>query len=302
MKEKDKEILYRLVRDHEDVMGASRAAMLAIEAFIKSIQQLRCTIDQVRELYLELAEAIKNTEPKIVPLIHLIEEFEKEIEPAFGEDLEQIRNEAVRILTDKLEKIRTRVGQVIEEGLSHIRKGDVILVHTASKDVLNMLVMAREVFQKRFSVLVLKQDFVKTKQLIRALDRAGVDLTVVPEYNLTHCLDRANKLFIGAVSITRDMKVVTAIGTANIVGLCHLNRIPVYLFATTLKISHQDSSEHRIHTKVEPKSHDDCTYSLTTHSHDLLDLNLVDILVTEDGEIPREHMAPYVEKFADEFL
>ncbi|MCF8053126.1 MAG: hypothetical protein K9L59_17960 [Desulfobacterales bacterium] len=297
MKEKDRKILNKLIRDHEDVMGASRAAMLAIESFIRSIQQLRCGIDQVQELYLELAEAIKNTEPKVVPLIHLIEEFEKEIQPFFSEDIEQVRNRAVEILTEKLEVLRTRVGQVIEKGLSFINKGDVILVHTASRDVINMLVMAREVFQKRFSALVLKQDFVKTKQLIQALTQAGVDLTVIPEYNLSHCLDRANKLFIGAVSITRDHKVVTAIGTANIVGLCHLNQIPVYLFATTLKISHQDSGEHRIHTKIEPMNHDDCAYRLTTHSHDLLDLNLVDVLVTEDGAIDKDKIAGYVQQF-----
>ncbi len=298
MKEKDKEILYKLIRDHEDMMGASRTAMLALESFIRSIQQLRCTSDQVRDLYLELAEAIKNTEPKIVPLIHLIEEFEKEIEPYFDGDLEQVRSQAVRILTGKLEKIRTRVGRVIEIGLSYIQTGDVILVHTASKDVINMLVMAREVFQKRFTVLVLKQDIVKTKQLIQALKRAGVDLTVVPEYNVSHCLDRADKLFIGAMSVTRDFKVVTAIGTANIVGLCHLNRIPVYLFATTLKISHKEGGEHRIHTKVETKHQGDLDYNLTTHSHDLLDLHLVDKMITEDGEIGQDDMEDYVLRHA----
>lgn len=299
MIEKDLQILYKLIRDHEDVMGASRATMLALESFTRSVEGLKCAPDQVRDLYLELSEAIKNTEPKIVPLIHLIEQFEAEIAPFFGQELDTVRDKAVEILGQKLEDIKTRVGKVIEHGLSYIEDDDVILVHTASSDVTNMLVMAREVFQKRFSVFVLKQDFVKTKQLIRALSRAHIDLTVVPEYNLSHCIDKANKMFIGAVSITRDLKVVSAIGTANLVGLCHLSKVPVYLFATTLKISHTESGQHRIHRKLVEKSHDNCSYVLTTHSHDLLDLKFVDYLISEEGEIPQDQIEGYVKKYSE---
>ena len=90
MKTEDKEILCSLIRDHEDTVGSSRVTMMAIKAFIESIKQVRCRVDEVRELYLELSEAIKNTEPKVIPLIHLIEEFEKEIGEAPDASIDQI--------------------------------------------------------------------------------------------------------------------------------------------------------------------------------------------------------------------
>lgn len=88
---------------------------------------------------------------------------------------------------------------------------------------------------------------------------------------------------MGALSITDDMKVVSAIGSANIVSQCHLNNLPVYLLANTLKFSHRPSSQQRIHRKVESKIHGDVSFQLITHSHDTVNLKHVDFLVTEDG-------------------
>jgi translation initiation factor eIF-2B subunit alpha len=294
MKEKDKEILYKLFRDHEDVRGSSRMAMLALRSFIESIKDLKCNASEMKELITELCDAIKHTEPRIVPLIHMVKAFETEMEGHYGEDLQKTKNEATRILQEKHDLLRSKVEQVIEHGVNLVDDDDTIVVHTASSDVTNMLVRAKEVLKKNFKLIILKQDFVKTKLLVRTLSKAKIDLLVVPEYSLSHYIEKANKLFIGAVSITPDAKVVAAIGTANIVGLCHINKVPVYLFANSLKFSFHPSSSQRIHTKTVSTSQDDVKYMLTTHSHDIVDLKLVDHLVTEDGKIEK----PFMEKYA----
>ena len=294
MKEKDKEILYKLFRDHEDVRGSSRMAMLALRSFIESINDLKSNASEIKELITELCDAIKHTEPRIVPLIHMIKAFETEMEGHYGEDLQETKNEAIRIVQEKHDLLRSKVEQVIEHGVNLVEDGDTIVVHTASSDVTNMLVRAKEVLKKNFKLIILKQDFVKTKLLVKTLSKAKIDLLVVPEYSLSHYIEKANKLFIGAVSITPDAKVVAAIGTANIVGLCHINKVPVYLFANSLKFSFHPSSSQRIHTKTVPTFQDDVSYALTTHSHDIVDLKLVDHLVTEDGKIEKPFMEKYV--------
>ena len=294
MKEKDKEILYKLFRDHEDVRGSSRMAMLALRSFIESINDLRCNASEIKELITELCDAIKHTEPRIVPLIHMIKAFETEMAGHYREDLQKTKSEATRILQEKHDLLRSKVEQVIEHGVNLVEDGDTIVVHTASSDVTNMLVRAKEFLKKSFKLIILKQDFVKTKLLVKTLSKAKIDLLVVPEYSLSHYIEKANKLFIGAVSITPDAKVVAAIGTANIVGLCHINKVPVYLFANSLKFSFHPSSSQRIHTKTVSTSQDDVKYMLTTHSHDIVDLKLVDHLVTEDGKIEKPFMEKYV--------
>lgn len=283
MKIEDKEILCSLIRDHEDTVGSSRVTMMAIKAFIESVKQVRCSIEDIRELYSELSGAIKNTEPKVIPLIHLIEEFENEIGEVSDESVEQIREKAIRILEEKHDKIKAKIGKVIEHGLTCINEGDVIIVHTISYDVTNMLKLAREVLHKTFKVIVLKQDLAKTRRLVKSLSAADIDMEIIPEYSLIHYIEQGNKVFMGALSITEDMKVVSAVGSANIVSLCHLNNLPIYLFANKLKFSHQHSSQQKIHRKVESKTHGDVSFQLVTHSHDTVDLKHVDYLVTEDG-------------------
>ena len=283
MKTEDKEILCSLIRDHEDTVGSSRVTMMAIKAFIESIRQVHCSVEGVRELYAELSQAIKNTEPKVIPLIHLIEEFEKELDRSSLETIDEIKENAIRILEQKHHKIETKIGKVIEHGLTCIRDDDVIIVHTISYDVTNMLKLAREVLHKNFRVIVLKQDLSKTRRLVKSLSAARIDMEIIPEYSLNHYIEQGNKVFMGALSITEDLKVLSAVGSANIVSLCHLNRLPIYLFANTLKFSHRPSSQQQIHRKVESKKHGDVSFQLVTHSHDAVDLKHVDFLVTEDG-------------------
>ena len=285
VKEKDREILFKLFRDHEDVRGSSRIALLALQCLMTSIDGLRCNAGSIRDQIAELCELIKHTEPRIVPLIHLIKAFEAEMEGGYEDDLQAIKSRAIRILEEKHDQLESAIGKVIEHGVSLIKDGDTLIVHTASSDVIKMLVMSREVFQKRFTVIILKQDFVKTKLLINALSRAKIKLRIMPEYSLSHYVEQADKLFIGAVSITHDSKIVAAIGTANIVSLCHLSNVPIYLFANSLKFSHHPSSSQRIHTKMVTKSHDGVEYMLTTYSHDIVDLKLIDHLITEEGQI-----------------
>ncbi len=296
MNEADKTILCRLIRDHEDLVGSSRASMLALQAFKNAIQDLKCSPADIRNEYADLADAIKNTRPKIVPLIHLVEEFEKEIAPHFGADEEQMLSKACEILQAKHDRLKEKVAKIIQLGLDCIDDGDVIVMHTASADVTKMIALAKEVMDRNVKVIVLKQDFIKTKKLIDILKLARVELETVPEFSLSHYIGKANKMFTGALSISHDLKIVSAVGTANIASLCHFHKIPVYLFANTLKFSHGLSEDQRIHEKRVATVQDNTSFVLTTYSHDMLDLDMVDFLVTEDGIYPKEKIRDYVKE------
>ncbi|GAX59286.1 translation initiation factor 2B subunit [Candidatus Scalindua japonica] len=121
--------------------------------------------------------------------------------------------------------------------------------------------------------------------MISWLTEAGIDHTIVPEYFLSLQLEKATKMFIDAVSVTHDKQVVAVVGTANVVSYCHINHIPVYLFVKALQLSHQPFTRQHIYLKVVDMVQDSCVYPLTKHSHDLIDLKLVDNLITENGEV-----------------
>jgi|GEM_PF-6859981 hypothetical protein len=59
MSKNNLEILYRLLRDHLHVIGKSRTALVALESFIASLKELRCSKKNIHEQISGLAEAIK---------------------------------------------------------------------------------------------------------------------------------------------------------------------------------------------------------------------------------------------------
>lgn len=268
--------------------------MLALQSLITSVRELRCPPDQVRNEFVELADVIKNTRPKIIPLIHLLEEFEAEIAPHLNDSFETVKQKAADVLQAKHDKIKGKIGRIMQFGLDCIKDGDVLVLHTASADVTNMIAMAKEVMERKIKVIILKQDFTKTKKLLTILEKAHVEMETVPEFSLSHYIGQANKMFTGALSITHDRQAVSAVGTANIASLCHFHNIPVYMFANTLKFSHGHSEDQHIHEKRIAQKERDTNYVLTTYSHDMVDLGMVDFLVTEEGVFPKEKIDDYV--------
>jgi hypothetical protein len=126
---------------------------------------------------------------------------------------------------------------------------------------------------------------ISIRQLIRDLAAAGIEHLVIPEYNLSHFMNTAKKLLLGATSVTADRKVIATIGSANIAGLCHLNDIPVYLLVNSLKFAHQSVTGQKIHKTAQMQSKENLKYTQITFSHDIVDFDLIDHVITEEGEI-----------------
>jgi translation initiation factor 2B subunit (eIF-2B alpha/beta/delta family) len=286
MNPNEKEILYRLIREHEEVMGVSRTTMVALDSFRHALQKLKNSDNGTfKDSVLELNAAIKNTEPKIIPLTHLIEEFETELQIHFGNPFEQIRDHALKILSQKIARYEACIQGVVNHGMQIVEENDLIIVQSPSLTIRGALKQAHSELNKQFKVLILDQNFIRIKQLIKELSRAGIEFLVIPEYNLSHILETATKLLIGAVSITPDRKIITTVGTANAVGLCHLYRIPIYLLANSLKFAHQIVSQQHIYREEIQRSHDNLTYRHAAYSHDQVDLHLIDHVITEQGKI-----------------
>jgi translation initiation factor 2B subunit (eIF-2B alpha/beta/delta family) len=292
MKDQDRDNLYRLFRDHGDVLGTSGTALVALESFIASVRQVRCSADQLKGLVNELTTTIKSTEPRITPLIHLIEEFEAEMRDGYTGDVKATKDRLIAVLQGKIDKQKEMLRRVVKHGRKCIADGDVVIVYSTSAAVRDILLEAHRE-GKKIRVLILKQDFTKTRKLIWSVTGADIDHQVIPEYNLSNFVASANKVFLGAISITPDQQAVCPLGTTEVVSLCHLRKIPVYLFADSLKFSHRPSSEHCIHAKLQDLRQDDVSYSMTIHSHCLLNLDMIDYLVTEDGEVDKSAIERY---------
>ena len=298
MKTNDREILYKLFRDHEDVIGATQTSLLTAQSMIDALKQLECSNDDIQQKIQELIDTIKHSEPRIVPLINMISICEKKIKSISNLSkgaVEEIKRAVIAAIEDEIEHLNRNIQRVVDIGVECIDNGDFIIVYSVSAPVKRIIPEAKK-RGKNFKVLIVRQDIRKTQQVIKILDKEGVEYIVVPEYGLSHFMDKVNKLFLGAIAVTEDGKMVTAAGTSSIISIAHIHKLPVFLFVNSLKFSVKKSIEQNIHKKIEKRSHDDFEYTLISHSHDLVDLNLIDHLVIEEGEIEKKDILKYRSK------
>ena len=283
MKENQTETLYRLFRDYMNAVGASRTTVVALKSYMDAIRRVRCSTTEFKALVLELNEVIRNTQPKMVSLLHLIESFESDIQNYVASSLDEVKNKALEILNGKLSEFEEDTAELTRYCTNCISAGDFIIVHSPTGYIRNALVRAHVDLKLPFKVLVLKQEFFRTKELINALQENNMEHVLIPEHNLSHYLTDATKLFISAVSIAADRKAVTGPGTANVVSICHANKLPVYLFAETIKFSHASLSDQNIFKEQNHKVEGNFSFHITAFSHDFVDLQMVDHIITEKG-------------------
>ena len=293
MKLKDRENLNSLFLYHGTVLGATRTTMMSLNALIKAVNELDTQKGDIMAGYAELVEAIRTMQPRLTALNHMLEQFEEEVRPYLDDDPEALKRAIVKILKEKVRLYESRAELVVRQGMQFIEDGDGILVLSASWIVRNILVQAKKVMLKDFTIIVLQLDPVRTPQIVRFLREEEIPHKVIPAFNLCHYVEQANKILLGAVSITRDMKVVAPVGTSSTLSLCRYKNIKSYLFANSFHFSHGHGAFQSIHCQ-ETSVADSCTsYHLTTHSHDLVDMELIDVLVDEDGIVDNERLSAY---------
>lgn len=290
MNKKSKNSMYKLIRDLSDIQGIARMTLLCLNAFIESIRQLKCTKEEFDSLYKELAQTLRKSQPNIIPLIHLLEFFELDLERDLKPEMEmdEVKNLTIQSLEQRIAQFKRNTARVTENGLANVQNRDVIAVHSASTVVINILIQAKEKLNRQFKVIILDHFSERTRQAVQALRESNIEHIIIPAHNLSHHIEDITKMFVGAMTVTKDRKIVAPVGTAGTVSLCRLNDIKVYLYANTLHYSHRNSMDQNIF-QVQQEAHIGITdFSLTTHSHDLVSLRFIDHIITEIGEVSEE--------------
>ncbi len=290
MNNKNKHNMYKLLRNIGDSQGIARTTILSLESFIKAIEELECSEDKALGLYLELAEAIKSSQPKIISLIHLLEFFEKEMEEFIKTkpSMETLKEKTTACIQDQIEMYKSNAEKVTEYGLKFVENGDIILVHSASSVVTKILIRAKKNLNLMFRVIILDHNKDRTRQLVQALQEHDIEHQITRSSDISHYIEMANKMFLGALTITADKKIIAPSGTAGTVSMCHVNNVKVFLFANTLHYSHGTATDQYIYEEESESSLDNAKFPVTTHSHDVINLDMIDHIINESGEMHKD--------------
>jgi len=291
----DQKILDSLFRDIVKFYSSSKTSIITLRAIINAIRFLECKDDRFRVQVMEVCKTITNSQPRMFPIDNLIILLEHELEKnSFFEDKDiSIKKSAtIEILEDLIIRLNYDMKELANQGLNHITDGDFIVLHAAEEPVELLLPEAKNM-GREFEVLILRQEPVKTNRVIKIMEHNQIKFTVIPEWDLIHHFDKVTKLFIGAYAITADGKFVSDSGTSNIVSECHIHKLPIYLFAPILEITPTISSDQNIYLKEEPQYASGVDYTLISHSCDIVNLEFVNHVITDQGEINKDKLKDY---------
>jgi len=291
----NQKILDNLFRDIVKFYSSSKTSVITLRALINAIKLLECKDDMFRVQVMEVCKIITNSQPRMFPIDNLIILFEHELEKnEFFEDKDiSIKKSAtIEIIEDLIIRLNYDMKELANQGLDHITDGDFIVLHAAEEPVELLLPEAKNM-GREFEVLILRQEPVKTNRVIKIMEQNQIKFTVIPEWDLIHHFDKVTKLFIGAYAITADGKFVSDSGTSNIVSECHIHKLPIYLFAPILEITPTISGDQNIYLKEEPQYASGVDYTLISHSCDIVNLEFVNHIITDQGEINKDKLKGY---------
>ena len=291
----DQKILDGLFRDIVKFYSSSQTSLITLRAIIKAVKFLECEDDMFRVQIREVCKIITNSQPRMFPIDNLIILLEHELKKnSYFEDknISVKKSGTIEIIEDLITRLNYDMRELANQGLDHITDGDFIVLHAVEEPVELLLPEAKKM-GKEFEVLILRQESVKTNRVIKVMEENQIKFTVIPEWDLIHTFDKVTKLFIGAYAITADGRFVSDSGTSNIVSECYIHKLPIYLFAPILEITPTVSDNQNLYLKEESQYASGVDYTLISHSCDIVNLDLVNHIITDQGEISKEKLKGY---------
>ncbi|BAA29526.1 translation initiation factor IF-2 [Pyrococcus horikoshii] len=215
------EILREMKR--ERIKGASWLAKKGAEAFLTLAEELDESL--LEDAIMELREEVVKVNPSMASLYNLA----RFIPVTNRRDI--LKSRALEFLR-RMEEAKRELASI---GAQLIDDGDVIITHSFSSTVLEIIRTAKE-RKKRFKVILTESspDY-EGLHLARELEFSGIEFEVITDAQMGLFCREASIAIVGADMITKDGYVVNKAGTYLLALACHENAIPFYVAAETYK-------------------------------------------------------------------
>ncbi|KAI9286005.1 hypothetical protein BC943DRAFT_365405 [Umbelopsis sp. AD052] len=135
-----------------------------------------------------------------------------------------------------LEKAASARERVAETGAQFVHDNSVILVHSYSRTVMNVLQYAANVQNKRFKVYVTEGRPTSDGLVaVSELQASGIPCAAVLDSAVGFILDKVDMIFVGAEGVVENGGIINQIGTYQIALVAKALSKPVYAIAESYK-------------------------------------------------------------------
>lgn len=218
-------------------------------------------------------------------------------------DIDVPDTEAKKDLCDAIDVfIRERVtfaDQVIAQSAAdRIKDGDVILTYAKSSIVQRALVRAHEE-GKQFRVIVVdSRPLHEGKHLAAALVGLGMDVKYCLINGLSHNIQDATKVLLGAHAMMSNGRLFSRIGTALVAMEANDSDKPVIVLCETIKFTERVALDSIVHNEIAPAAElvipggalekwgDVKRLQLCNPMYDVTPAEYIQMIITESGNVP----------------
>ncbi len=193
----------------------------------------------------------------------------------------------------------TYADQVIAQSAADkIKNGDVILTFAKSSVIQKALVRAHEE-GKQFRVIVVdSRPLHEGKHLAAALVGIGIDVKYCLVNGLSHNIQDATKVFLGAHAMMSNGRLFSRIGTALVAMEANAADKPVIVLCETIKFTERTALDSIVHNEIAPADElvipggdledwkDTKRLQLCNPMFDVTPANYIQMIVTESGAVP----------------
>jgi len=191
-------------------------------------------------------------------------------------------------------KLEESLQQISEIGARRLKDGDVIMTHSYSSSVIAILKKAHQQ-GKRFKVFVTEtRPELEGQDVARELAAEGIDTTLIIDSAVSHFIEDADMVIVGAEAVAANGAIVNKIGTATIAAVAHGARVRVFVAASTYKFSPEtmfgelitieERSPSFVSDQLEKKKLPNLR--IRNPAFDVTSPQDIDLIITERGVIP----------------
>lgn len=187
---------------------------------------------------------------------------------------------------------------IAESAAGKIRDGDVILTYAKSSLVQKALVLAHEQGKKFRVVVVDSRPLHEGKHLAAALATLGLDVKYCLIHGLSHNIQDATKVFLGAHAMMGNGRLYSRVGTALVAMEAKDLDKPVIVLCETIKFTDRVALDSIVHNEIAPadelvipggpleKWGDVKKLQICNPMYDVTPAEYIQMIVSEMGTVP----------------
>ncbi|MBA7655808.1 Methylthioribose-1-phosphate isomerase [subsurface metagenome] len=283
--------------------GASQLARQAVGVLKVAAERSQAdSVGQFLQEQKEAGERLRSARPAMAPLFNIVNSLLSFVSAkATGMDLSSIRRLTIDKADDIIKDSLQAIAQIAKYGSELIAGGDIIMTHSYSSTVVEVL---KEAFTKHrnIGVITTRSGPGRSGEITaRELAHFGIPVTFIDDAAMGLYVSMVNKVIVGADRVCADGRVVNAIGTYQLALAVERSGIPFYVLCETLKFDPRlksekvDLEENETSEVVEPGKLPP-EVKVKNPCFDITPLGLITGIVTENGLLTPEEVISYMKR------